>query len=105
MKNSIMQADVQCYFCGRKTMLQRHHVMSGTANRKISDRYGLWIWCCHDCHTGKYGVQYNAKKAKLLKKEAQITFEEMYSEELWMKEFRKNYKYEEDEDEQDSAEG
>ena len=91
MSRSIMQTDVQCYLCGRKTCLERHHVMSGTANRKLAERYGLWVYCCHDCHTGTNGVQYNGKLNKWLRAQAQMAFEEAHSHEEWMKVFMKNY--------------
>ena len=57
-KSILHQGDPRCFFCGKRVELERHHVMSG-ANRKWSEQYGLWIWCCHNDHTGKDGVQYN----------------------------------------------
>lgn len=87
---SIIQKDERCFFCGRQTTLERHHVLAGP-NRKWSEKYGLWIWCCHEDHTGKDGVQYNRKKADSVKRLAQIAFEARHSHDEWMQVFRKNY--------------
>lgn len=88
---SIMQTEKQCWYCGRKTMLERHHVMTGTANRKLSERFGLWIWCCHEDHVGIGGVQYDRKKSDELKADAQMAFEAVYGHDAWMKTFYRNY--------------
>lgn len=88
---SIMQKSERCYLCGKTISLERHHVMSGTANRKLSEQYGLWVWLCHDCHTGRDGAQYNREKADSLKRLAQIAFEARRSHDEWMQTFRKNY--------------
>lgn len=89
---SIMQhGDPRCFFCGKRTELERHHVMSGP-NRKLAEKYGLWIWCCDFHHLDpKEGVQYNREKADRLKAMAQIAFESRYSHEKWMETFGKNY--------------
>ena len=89
---SIIQNDERCWFCGRSFSLQRHHVMAGVANRPLSERFGLWIWVCPLCHTGKFGVQYNREKSDKLKATAQEAFEDVYGHDRWMQTFRKNYK-------------
>ena len=92
MSKSIMQTgEKQCYLCGRKTCLERHHVLGGVANRKLSEAYGLWIYLCADCHRGTEGAQYDKNKNIELKKDAQIAFEEIYGHDLWMNKFKKNY--------------
>ena len=74
------------------TGLERHHVMSGTANRKLAEQYGLCVWCCDFHHLDpKEGVQYNREKADALKRLAQIAFEAKYDHETWMQVFRKSY--------------
>ena len=88
---SIMQHAERCYLCGRVTGLERHHVLGGVANRPLSETYGLWVWLCHNCHTGKDGAQYNSEKGEHLKRLAQIAFEARHSHEEWMQIFRKNY--------------
>lgn len=91
MTKSIVQYEKRCYLCGRQTWLERHHIMSGTANRRLSEQYGLWVWLCHECHTGKNGAQYDREKNRRLKAEAQMCFEHMYGHDKWMTVFRKNY--------------
>ena len=71
--------------------LERHHVLGGVANRPLSEKYGLWVWLCHEHHTGKDGVQYNREKGDALKGLAQIAFEAKHSHDEWMQVFRKNY--------------
>ena len=91
MGKSIMQNGERCWFCGRLTGLERHHVLGGVANRPLSEKYGLWVWVCQEHHTGKDGVQYDRKKGDALKRLAQIAFEARHSHDEWMQVFRKNY--------------
>ena len=86
-----MQNGERCWFCGRLTGLERHHVLGGVANRPLSEKYGLWVWGCQEHHTGKDGVQYNREKGDALKRLAQIAFEARHSHDEWMQVFRKNY--------------
>ena len=89
--DSIMQKDRECYFCLRQRGLERHHVLAGAANRKLSEKYGLWVWLCHDCHTGDDGAQYDSARNRFLKEKAQEAFEAIHGHEKWMEVFRKNY--------------
>ena len=91
MKQSILQRDKVCYFCTRTFGLERHHIFAGVANRKLSEKYGFWVWLCHKCHTGKDGAQYDPLKNKLLKMDAQTAFERTHTHAEWMKIFGKNY--------------
>lgn len=91
MAKSIMQDDRRCYLCGAVINLERHHVMAGVANRKLSEKFGLWVWLCQRCHTGTDGAQYDREKNHLLKMDAQMRFEGLHGHEMWMDVFRKNY--------------
>lgn len=91
MAKSILQAERCCYFCGRVNNLEVHHVFGGIANRPISERLGLKIYCCKNCHTGKDGVQYNSEKNLLLKQDAQRAFEKTHPRSEWMELIGKNY--------------
>lgn len=53
---SIIKNSRSCFFCGSETGLEQHHAMHGTANRKLADEDGLWVWLCAECHRGNYGV-------------------------------------------------
>lgn len=91
MAKSILQQSERCFLCGRTAGLFTHHVIGGTANRKLSEKYGLTVRLCLDCHTGPDGVHMNRAKADSLKRLAQIAFEARHSHEEWMETFRKNY--------------
>ena len=90
-KSIMQQGDPRCYFCGARIGLERHHVLAGP-NRKLSEKYGLWVYCCNRHHTDpKEGVQYNRDMNQGLKRLAQIAFEARHSHKEWMDLFRKNY--------------
>ena len=92
MAKSIIQRDECCYLCGRQYGLEEHHVLAGTANRRLSEKYGLTVLLCHDCHVGsKRGAQYEVVINRQLKRDAQMAFEIEYGHDEWMKIFGKNY--------------
>lgn len=91
MTKSILRNEKECYVCGGMRDLERHHVLGGTANRKLSEKHGLWVWLCREHHTGKYGAQYDNALNLRLKQEAQRAFEALHGHEQWMQIFRKNY--------------
>ena len=91
MKSILQDGEPRCYVCGSVRCLERHHVMSGTANRKLSETYGLWVWLCRDHHTGSIGVHNDFIMKERLEKAAQKAFEERYGHTAWMAIFRKNY--------------
>jgi hypothetical protein len=71
--------------------LELHHIMHGTANRRLSTRYQLTCWLCRTHHTGRYGVHNNADLNRRLQQDAQKAFEAIYSHAEWMMIFGKNY--------------
>ena len=91
MSKSILQTEKRCYLTGVVVGLERHHIMAGTANRRLSEKYGLWVWLSYEAHTGRGGAQYNPETALRLKQDAQRAFEAIYGHEKWMETFRKNY--------------
>ena len=91
MAKSIIQDRKECYFCGKLTNLERHHVFGGVANRPISEKYGLTVWLFHNCHTGQAGAQYDKMKNLRLKQDAQFAFERNHTRSEWMKLIGKNY--------------
>lgn len=91
---SIMQDEKVCFLCGsRASDLEEHHVFGGTANRKLSEKYGLKVFLCGDrCHrNGKQAVHRNKEVALWLKTKAQQKFEEVYPEEDFLSIFGRNY--------------
>lgn len=92
MAKSIIQKERECFFCGAVTGLEEHHVFAGTANRKISEKYGLKVYVCQYHHTDpKNGVQYNKELNLMLKREAQTAFQNIYGHKLFMQLIKKNY--------------
>lgn len=89
----------QCYLCrllhrdySIKPVRQEHHVIGGTANRKLSEKYGLKVWLDPDHHLyGPEAVHKNAGVAKILHKEAQKAFERTYPDLDFREIFGKNY--------------
>ena len=89
---SIMQEDKDiCYLCkGRAT--EEHHCIYGTANRKLSEKYGLKIYLCPYCHRiSKLAVHKNYFTDIKLKQEAQHRFNEVYPNLNFLQIFGKNY--------------
>ena len=76
-----------CYICKQKKKDDLNEVFEGS-NRQMSMKYGLVIPSCRECHN-KYDLDINLRSKYM--KEAQIIFESIYSHELFMKEFKKNY--------------
>ena len=78
MAKSILQVEKKCFLCDRESGLEEHHVFYGTANRKQSEKYGMKVWLCHECHTGNDGVHFNKAKDTYLKIYAQEKFDSVF---------------------------
>lgn len=76
-KHSIIQDEKECFACHTTLNLHKHHIY-GAANRKRSDKLGLWVWLCARHHNmSDEGVHFNKQFDLELKKLAQ----EIYSQE------------------------
>lgn len=105
MSKSIVQLGLkECLICRRNAEsvgyygplpaagLHKHHIMFGTANRKLSEHFGLWCYLCVNHHeTGSEAVHLNRETDLYLKRLAQKKFEELHSHEEWMEVFGRNY--------------
>ena len=92
MSKSIVQPEErQCYLCGRQYGLEKHHIYAGIANRRLSEREGLWVFLCKFCHTGDGGAQYEKDLNRLLKREGQRAFERTHTRKEFIQIFGKNY--------------
>jgi len=92
MSKSILQEEKVCYLCGGQVGLEKHHILGGTANRKCSETWGVWVWLCGEkCHRGVDGAQYNKDLNLRLKQDGQRAFENLYGHDKWMEIFMKNY--------------
>lgn len=89
---SILTDDLEhCMRCG-SNYIEMHHVMFGTADRKLSDKYGLIVPLCPWCHRSNKGVHQDREFDLKLREFAQRKFETAYPDEDWMKIFGRNYK-------------
>ena len=90
-----------CYICKRYGITEKHHIMQGVANRRLSEEDGLWVYLCLDHHnTPPDGVHYNAENALWLHKVGQRAYEEKMAQnglnedearEAFMQRYGKNY--------------
>lgn len=97
---SIMQEkDRTCYLCrklngdlSRKRDIHEHHVFGGTANRKLSEQYGLKVYLCPDHHlTGPDAVHRNTRTMTMIRKDGQEAFVRHYPELDFVELFGKSY--------------
>lgn len=90
---NLLQKNKECYATGRLDNLHKHHIFMGK-NRKISDRYGFWVWLTGEYHNqdNVLGVHFdNTELKEKLQRECQAKFEETHSREEFMKLIGKNY--------------
>ena len=96
-----LQDTKECYLCRifggdgiclPNVGLENHHIFYGTANRKNSDKYGLVVWLCHGHHrTWKSAVHRCKESDAIVKRNAQMKFEEEYSREEFVDIFGKSW--------------
>ena len=93
MAKSILQSSRVCYVTGSTSDLHQHHIYRGV-NRKISDKYGFFVWLRSDWHNmADYGVHgKNGKALDLqLKQRCQEEFEKTHSREAFIALIGRNY--------------
>ena len=78
MAKSIISNDRRCYICKSQIILEKHHCVFGTANRKKADQDGLWVYLCHQHHYDVHNK--NSEMKKLLQKFAQKHWMEKYGD-------------------------
>ena len=86
---SIVQGDMSyCFFCGRQA--QSIHERIGGMNRQTSIKWGLCVGACLRCHRI---LEDNEKIKQKYQALGQDVFEKKYSHELFMQEFKMDYKF------------
>lgn len=89
---SIIQREKCCYVCYTTQGLEEHHCLEGTANRELSEKYGLKVWLCGRHHRdSQYGVHFNKDFEMSLKETAQRIFEVQYPDLNFVEIFGRNY--------------
>lgn len=115
MSKSIMQdkRGGECYLCNLLLGIdtpapnrEEHHIMYGTANRRLSEHYGLKVYLCPYHHrTGPEAAHRSRRTDLLLKRASQRAFEQKYDREKWMEVFGRNYLDQDTDDTQPLAAG
>lgn len=90
---SIIHDEEQCFMCGTTLNLHSHHIFGGTANRRLSEKYGLKITLCARHHNmSDEGIHFNRDFDLAMKELAQRKFEEKIgSRETFRDIFGKSY--------------
>ena len=93
MSKSIISNDKKCLLCGTTVNLARHHVFYGSANRKISERDGCWVWLCTRHHNmSDAGIHFDRKFDLEVKRMCQTEWEKQYgNREDFISTFGKSY--------------
>lgn len=94
----MQQKDGCCYLCVRLREdyglkpIEEHHVSFGSANRTLSERFGLKVYLCPEHHrTGKESAHLNHNIARQLQQDAQKRFQECYPGLSFLEVFGINY--------------
>lgn len=89
--NTIIQKRKRCFKCGTP-YVEDHHIFFGTANRKLSEKYGLKLWLCPKHHrTGPEAPHRNREVDLEYKELGQMVFEENHTREEFRNIFGKNH--------------
>ena len=93
MAKSIISNERVCVICEQPYNLHKHHVFFGTGLRKLSEKYGCWVYLCSYHHNGSNdAVHFNKRFDKVLKENTQKKFEEVYPDLDFVQIFGRNYK-------------
>ena len=103
MKSIMQSKDGRCYLCQllngdySEKPVEEHHVIFGSSGKRLSEKYGLKVYLCHEHHrTSKNAVHQNHEMAALIQDKAQRAFEKHYPVLDFMAIFGRNYKLEDE---------
>nr|DAV56310.1 MAG TPA: Recombination enhancement, RecA-dependent nuclease [Caudoviricetes sp.] len=83
----------RCFMCGTTSRIERHHIFGG-AYRKKSEREGLVVYLCHECHNEPpNGVHHNRSNMDWLRAIGQKSWMGHYGKTAddFIKEYGRNY--------------
>lgn len=95
--NSILQDDrTICFRCKSHCKTEEHHIFDGNPNRKLSEKYGLKVYLCHDCHNRDYkhkSIHFDPVEMLKLQEIGELAFLEYYDKTIdeFREIFGKNY--------------
>lgn len=76
MSKSIISNEKRCIVCQDTRDLHRHHIFFGTANRRLSEKHGCWVYLCPRHHNmSDQGVHFNKTLDLILKQQCQRVLE------------------------------
>lgn len=94
MKNkSVIDDDSleKCFLCGRYGPVDEHHIFGGPV-RSVSDRYGLVVHLCRDCHAMIHDSERGQEAKQHLHEVGQIAYEQRYGNRTaFIREFIRSY--------------
>lgn len=91
IKDSVIFNGDHCYICGSRAH-HKHHSLHGTANRKLAEKYKLYVPLCHVCHERVHSSK-DRGLDKALMSDAEFCFEIAYPDLDFLKIFGKHFKY------------
>lgn len=75
MSRSLLSTEKVCYICGSPAVI-RHHVFGGTANRRLSEKHGCWVYLCpHHHNMSNEGVHFDRELDLQIKRACQSRWE------------------------------
>lgn len=89
---SLLKDEEECYICGTPLNLHKHHIYAGTANRKLSEEYGCWVYLCATHHNmSRFSVHQNREIDLGLRRKCQEAFEQTHTRQEFVAIFGRNY--------------
>ena len=81
----------RCYLCGAYGHMDEHHIFGGP-NRSTSDKYGLVVHLCRNCHSLIHDSEKGAPMKQHLHEIGQLAFEQRFgNRNAFIKEFIRSY--------------
>lgn len=77
IESPVWYAGEHCVVCGSPDV-QKHHIIGGTANRRISDKYKYILPLCYEHHVGSNGIHRNRGMQLYWMENAQRHYESHY---------------------------
>lgn len=96
MSKSILQEDKTYCYVHQKYLgidvfaCHEHHVIYGSANRKWSEKYGLKIYVCLNCHNAIHHKHFHDADLHKIAEQAWLDYYNKTIED-WIRVFGKNY--------------
>lgn len=92
MGKSLLSKEKECFICGTTYNLHKHHIYPGTANRKLSEKWGCWCYLCAYHHNmSNAGVHFNREADLKLKQYCQRVFEQKFGKERFVTVFGRSW--------------